>query len=245
MSEENAAKKPKKFALQKISQADIEKFNRERRGIESDFLADVLQSRKNAWTASKVSWLFSFALIGVTGFTIYRYSQPIVPPVITVNPDTNEVQQVSIMIDKMHYTEAMDRYWVGRFVVSHESYDWNSLQQDFDLVNLMSSESVGEEYRHKYTTEHLDKKLGDTEDTKVFIASIVIDQQHGQATVRYSTVRHLHSRDQPEPRKYFIAEMSYRYASFPMTAAQREINPLGFQVTSFRSYEESANHVGN
>lgn len=237
--------KSKRLSLSRVTQADIEKFQQERRGIESEFLSEMASDRKRAWSVAKVSWCFTgLAMFGLF-FTIHRYSQPIVPPVIVMNPETNAVQQVSIMADKMHYSEAMDKYWLGMYVVHHESYDFNSLQIDYDAVGLMSAPSVADDYRRRYTQDKLDKKLGDSEDTQVFIHSVVVDQKHLVASVRFSTVRHVHTRDKADAPKYYIAEIGYKYANVAMTAAQREINPLGFRVTSFRMIEESPEHVGN
>ena len=58
------------------------------------------------------------------------------------------------------------------------------------------------------------------------------------ALVRYASTR----RDPgaaPQPSENWVAVIRYRYSTAPMSADDRLVNPLGFEVTSYRKDAES------
>jgi type IV secretion system protein VirB8 len=228
-----------------VTREDVEKYRAERRGLEVDVLDEVLLSRRRAWqVASGFGALAAVAFI-MAGGTVLRYSQPIPEHMLWMNKDTGEVQQVALMRGETTYGDVIDSYWVSRYVVHHESYDFYSAQADYDAVGLMSSGQVADDYQQRYRgTDAMDKRLGDSENTVVHVTSVILDREHGIATVRYTTTKKYRQRPLPEPTQYWIATVAYKYVVSPMTATQRYINPLGFCVTSFRTNAESVGKVG-
>jgi type IV secretion system protein VirB8 len=242
-----SAKVKSETKLAAISRADIEKYRGERRGLEVDYLDEVLESRKRAWTvATGFGALAGVCVVAVLG-VVFRYSQPIPEHLLTINKDTGEVQEVSLVRGEETYGEVVDSFWIAQYVVHHESYDFYAAQADYDAIGLMSSADVADEYRVSNgfgSSTAIDKRLGDSENTRVHVTSVILDTTHGVATIRYTTTRKFRTRPIAEPPQYWIATVGYRYIVKPMTATQRYINPLGFQVTSFRTNAESAGRVG-
>ncbi|HCB4700148.1 TPA: type IV secretion system protein, partial [Klebsiella pneumoniae] len=163
----------------------------------------------------------------------------------TINKDTGEVSQVKITRDEATYGDVIDQYWISQFVIHRESYDYNSIQVDYDAMSLMASGDVADEYLSMFKgPNRIDKRLGDSERTTVHINSVITDREHGVATVRFTTQQRIRQRPNPEPPRYWIATIAYEYKALPMTAQQRYINPLGFRVTSYRKNAENVGAVG-
>jgi type IV secretion system protein VirB8 len=224
-----------------ITANDIEKYKDERQGLEVDLLDEVLTSRKRAWQVSASAIGFGFFSLTLAGFVIWRYSQPIPEHMLLMDPNTGAVQQVSLMPDETtSYGEVVDSYWIAQFVIHHEGYEFYSAQADYDFINYTATGEVADSYQKLWNgADAPDKKLGDTEMTRVNVSSVILDREHHVATVRYTTTRKYRARPGDEPTKYWIATVGYRYANRPMTAKQRFINPFGLQVLSFRPNAEA------
>lgn len=238
-------KKEQKPVL-KVSREEKDAYQREVRGLEANYVSDTKKSERRAWMVATAFGFVTIIALGITGFTVHQYAQPIPEHILTLNKDTGEAQEVTLMPRQADYDEVTDNYWVSQYVVHHESYDYYSGEADYLAVGLMSSNSVAGDYQKRYTgKEALDKKWGDGVNISVQIKSIILDRQHQTATVRYTTTRRNRQLDRPDPPTYWIATLGYEFANFPMTSSQRYINPLGFRVTSFRTVEENATQVGN
>lgn len=228
-----------------ISKDDVTEYLETRRSLEADFMGEVTQSRKTAWNVAKGAGLVAAFSLALAGFVVFRYAQPIPEHILTVNRDTGEAQVVSLMRNDAKYNETIDSFWCSQFVIHHESYDYWTGQADYDAVGLMSTSGVAEEYKKKFSgKEAMNKVLRDAVSDTVDVKSVMVDEAHQIATVRYKVTRVHHDRDTSDPPRYYIATLAYEYVNLPMTAAQRYINPLGFRVVSWRRVEESAGQVG-
>lgn len=237
----------KKGAKEPISRADMEKYQAERQGLEAEVLDEILLSRKRGWQVGLGGFTFGILSLFVMGFVIYRYSQPVPAHLLVLNPATNSIEQVSLLTPQTTYGEQNDTFWVSRFVTSFESYDFNAAQVDYNTVGLMSSSAVADLYSKRYkwgTSQAADKVLGDSENTTVKIASVILDRENSVATVRFSTTKKFRTRPGSEPSQYWIATVAYTYDNVLLKAAERYINPLGFRVLSYRVNAEAAGNVG-
>jgi type IV secretion system protein VirB8 len=228
-----------------VKRDEMEAFQKERQGLEVDVLDEVLSSRKVAWRTAGGMFVLTIAAFAITGLVIHRYSQPLPTHMMTYNDATHELQQVSLMEAKATYGEEWDKYWVSQFAIHRESYDFYSVQADYDAVGLMATADVAEEYQKLFSgPKGLDKVLGDTQNTRVKVSSVLLDREHGVATVRYTTTKKYRQRSLPEPPEYWIAVVAYTYDNILLTAEQRAINPLGFRVMSWRKNAEASSNVG-
>lgn len=234
-----------KLALRKhgapITADDLEKYKEERQGLEVDLLDEILSSRQFAWKVT--SWSICVGLFGMAlaGFVVWRYSQPVPEHMLIANQQTGAVQDVSLLPNNTSsYGDVIDSYWIGQFVIHHEGYEFYSAQADYDFISLTAAGEVADGYQKLWSGENApDKTLGDSEMTTVNVSSVIVDRDHGTATVRYSTTKKYRARPSAEPPKYWIATVAYKYVSKPMTAKQRFINPLGLQVMAFRPNPEA------
>ncbi|WP_058362020.1 virB8 family protein [Xanthomonas translucens] len=230
-----------------VTRDTIDHYQQERRGLEVDVLDEVLLSRKRAWQVAACFGVLTVASIGLSMFIVHRYSQPLPQHILWQDGKTGAVEQLSLTKDTKSYDEITDSYWISQFVQHYESYDFNTAQVDYDAVGLMASPEVAEQYVTRYkwgTTDAIDKRIGDSENTRVHINSVILDSASGTATVRFTTTRKVRQRPTSEPPQYWIAIIGYKFEKSLMTASQRNLNPLGLRITSYRVNSESANKVG-
>jgi type IV secretion system protein VirB8 len=221
----------------------LEQYKKERQGLELDLTDEILESRKRAWTVSRYLAGITVAALGLAGFVIWRYAQPLPEHMLIANPQTGSVEQVSIVPGgkATTYGELVDSYWIGQFVIHHEGYEFYTAQDDYDFVNLTTTGNLHDTYISLWGgSKAPDKVLGDSEMTTVHIESVIPDEEHKIATVRYTTTKKYKNRPQPEPTVYWIATIAYDYQPGLMNPKQRFINPLGFKVLSFRPNTEAS-----
>jgi type IV secretion system protein VirB8 len=229
-------------ALRKPITADaLEQYKAERAGLELDLLDEILTSRRRGWQVGCVGIAFGFLGLLLSGFVVWRYSQPIPEHMLVQDKATGAVQQVSLIPgEQTSAGEATDAYWVAQFVIHHEGYNFYTAQADYDFISLTATGEVADSYNKLWGGPKApDKVLGDSQLTNVSVSSVILDREHGIATIRYTTTRKFKERPEADPPVHWIATVSYTYASKLMTAKQRYINPLGFQVLAFRPNTEA------
>ncbi|WP_193061073.1 virB8 family protein [Halomonas sp. 3A7M] len=235
--------KPPKEKQEKIKKDDWKQYLSERNTLEAEIIGEAYKSRSRAWSVAKVSSAITIGCLLVMAILIYRYSQPLPPNLLTINDDTGEVSTVTLMREEISYGTALDRYWLSRYVVARETYNFFNQQEHYDTVMLMSSRQVGAEYADQFGGDSgLDVRWGDSRTIRVNVTSVIPNESNpGTATVRFNTqVRDL-SRSRPDPVEYWIAQINYHYPNSTMTSTQREVNPLGFRV---RGYEVQPEMLG-
>lgn len=226
--------------LKALKREQIESFKKERQGLEVDIMNEVLSSRRTAWRVATVSIIAGIVGFGVAATVIHKYSQPMPPFLLTYNSADHDIQQIKMTRDQESYGQALDTMFLTRYVLARESYDFNSVQADYDAVGLMSTPNVADSYLTKFRGRNsIVKQLGDSEVTRTYINSVILDREHSVATIRFTTIRRVRSNPVDDPPRHWIAVMGYTYQALPMNATQRQINPLGFRVTSYRVNPES------
>jgi type IV secretion system protein VirB8 len=229
-------------ALRKPITADaIDQYKAERQGLELDLLDEILTSRRRGWQVGGVGASFGFLALLLAGFVIWRYSQPIPEHMLVQDQQTGAVQQVSLVPGQQTSAgEVVDSYWVAQFVIHHEGYNFYTSQADYDFIRLTATGEVATTYNKLWSGANApDKVLGDGQTTLVNVSSVILDREHGLATVRYTTQKKYRERPDADPPVHWIATVAYKYESKLMTAKQRFINPLGFQVLAFRPNTEA------
>ncbi|EPQ7029119.1 VirB8/TrbF family protein, partial [Klebsiella pneumoniae] len=136
----------KKNKIQAISREDLNKYHEETQGLERDMVNEILNSRSRAWKIATAFFVFAVVSMVTAVGVIIRFAQPLPAYLTTINKDTGEVSQVKITRDEATYGDVIDQYWISQFVIHRESYDYNSIQVDYDAMSLMASGDVADEY---------------------------------------------------------------------------------------------------
>lgn len=215
-----------------VKKEQMKAYMEESRGLERDLLSEVVRSRTSAWRVAGFMGLLALVGFGA-GFAGMSQDSP--PPLILrVDNATGAVEPVTVMREhEASYGEVVDEYWINQFVLNYESYDYNTIQKEYDTTALLSSPDVQRQYYALYEgPEARDSKLSNRVRILPTIRSIQLNGK-GQATVRFTT-RDVYTNGTLPVTKHWIATVGYKYVAAPMNREDRRVNPLGFQVTSYR-----------
>lgn len=212
---------------------DYKRYLVEAAGYERDFMAEVVRSRTMAWRVAGVA-----LLVGIVGFAagIAGNRHPSPPPVVLrVDKATGAVDVLSTLDNaQIDYGQAVDESNINRFILLRESYDWNTIQSDYNTMGLFASPSVIADYEKLYNdNDGRQVKLANHAHIVAKVVSIILNPGTTTATVRFTTDT-FHDNGSADSEKHWIATLAYQYVNAQMTVEQRRINPLGFQVVSYR-----------
>ncbi len=115
-----------------------------------------------------------------------------------------------------------------------------TLNADYRKVALFSADAARSSYLTKMQVSNPESPLILYPRTTVIDAKVKSVSPIGPNTVlvRFDTIRE-DPRAQPQPAGSWVAVIRYRYSSQPMRIEDRFVNPLGFQVTSYRKDPEA------
>ncbi|WP_188012757.1 virB8 family protein [Photobacterium damselae] len=197
----------------------------------------IAKSEKRAWTIVKVTC--GLTILSWLALVLLMPLKQTVPYVVTVDKNSGQSQVVNVLdtqTETVSEKEVLNNYWLSNYVRWREVYDWYTLQQDYDNTLAFSAPNVQTEYASIFTgKDALDSMWGKRIKATVEILSIVNNMKSQIATIRFEkTVKNVE--DTGDGKKHvWIATIGYRYApDKKMSAQERLINPLGFEVTSYR-----------
>jgi type IV secretion system protein VirB8 len=218
---------------------DLEQYLEESRGLERDYLEELVRSRRAAWrVAAGAAVLVAAALAAVVALVPLKRVEAFV---LRVDNATGAVDLVTTLRDgQASYGEVVDRYFLNKYVLARESYDYETLQTAYDTTALMSSGEVQREYAALFDgPKARDKVLANRVRVVVKVRSIAPGTTRNTAVVRFAT-RAAHADGTSEPEESLVATIGFRYVGGAMHEQDRLVNPLGFQVTSYRVDPEIA-----
>lgn len=203
--------------------------------------SDIERTRKTAkiaWYVAGGCMIISGLAVGaVLGLTPLKTVEPFV---IRVDNNTGATDIVTVMKQReTSYGEVMDKFWLAQYVRYREGYDWQTVQDTFDATNLLSSPSeqtaFSQIYKDNPNAPH--KILRDTAKVVVKVKSIAFVGNMAQVRLEKAVIPLNKNNIVPPPQNY-IATIAYEYKNAGMKDEDRLINPLGFQVTSYRIDKE-------
>lgn len=212
---------------------EVKAYLAEAQGVERDYAHELDKSRRTAWrVAIAASALAGCAVLAVAAMAPLKSVEPFV---IRVDNATGAAELVQTMSDApASYGEVVDRYWLNQYVLNREAYDYYTIQQNYDTTALLSAPDVQTEYFRTYEgPQARDKVLQNSARVLVTVKSITPNPKLKTAIVRFSTQQRHHD-GRALPVEDWIATMGYSYVNAPISEKDRRINPLGFQVTSYR-----------
>ncbi|GAO01284.1 virB8 family protein [Anaeromyxobacter sp. PSR-1] len=212
---------------------DLEQYLEESRGLERDYLEELVRSRRAAWrVAAGAAVLVAAALAALVALVPLKRVEAFV---LRVDNATGAVDLVTTLRDgQASYGEVVDRYFLNKYVLARESYDYETLQSAYDTTALMSSGDVQREYAALFDGPMArDKVLANRVRIMVNVRSIAPRTTRNTAIVRFVT-RAAHADGTSEAEESLVATIAFRYVGGAMHEQDRLVNPLGFQVTSYR-----------
>jgi type IV secretion system protein VirB8 len=211
----------------------------EARSWAADAQAARDRSRRFAWgvaaAAVTIAVLEALALIALAPL------KTVVPYTLLVDRNTGFVEA----LDPAHPLPlqpqaALTQSLLAQYVVARETFDIAGLAEQYQKVALWSAEAARRDYLSMMTSGNPDNPL-----TRYPRSTVVQTHVESVSPVAADTalVRFYTEQSDPDhgprPRAYWAAMVRYRYSGEPMTLADRLVNPLGFQVVSYRRDQEA------
>lgn len=228
-------------------------FAKKREKEDSEVVVDLLADAKG-WYANRYdavvvqrNVLFIFALFSLGAVALSVIAVLSVSKSRTIEPFVVEVEKKSgittlvnpITVKQYAADEVLNRYFVIEYIRSRELFDPNNFQYNFYVkVRLFSSQPVYNEFRNWTRLSNAESPLNlysniSTGDLKI---RSIQNLRPGNVQVRFTLE---FSRKNGEVlKKDRIATITFQYTSLEMNEQQRQINPLGFQITYYRADDE-------
>ena len=204
----------------------------------------VLLAKQSAKTAWKVSTGFGLlALMAICSVFIMMPLKEIVPYVIKVDNATGHTTVARSIDDakSVSYGEELDKYWINKFIIARNGYEWETIQNSFNTVKLMANRSVFGSYNNYITGENSPAKIfGENKTIRIDIHTITFlpttSNDYSLAQIRFT--RKIENNVGGDTIEYkptiWTATITFNYLSEIKTEDERIINPLEFLVTSYR-----------
>ena len=191
-------------------------------------------SRRIAWwiagIAAAIALLESLALVLLTPL------KTVEPYTLMVDRTTGYVQALKPLDEtKITPDAALTQSFLVQYVIAREGFDMATLNASYRKVALFSADTARTSYLRQMQVSNPESPLvrlprGSIVDVRVKSVSPI---GKDAALVRFDTVRSDSSAG-PHPAAAWVAVVRYRYSTAPMSLEDRFVNPLGFQVTSYR-----------
>ena len=155
------------------------------RDLEAKNQENIEKSEARAWKVARISWLISLVL-GAVIVSILPLRE-VVPFLIRDNGTGIPDVITRLDVETLTTDDAMDKHFISQYIKTREGYYFNTLQQEYELTQMMSSDEVAKDYRSIYEGKNArDQKLGSSNTVKPEIISIVLSKKEvgtdGQAS---------------------------------------------------------------
>lgn len=205
------------------------------KAFESAEIVRVHKSAKIAWRICGACLLITGLSVGaVAGLTPLKETRPYV---VKVDNNTGLTEIVTVMKNKEQtYGEIIDKHWLSQYIQYRESYDWVTIQDSYDATMLFSSPEIQAAFAKIYNDnpQAPHKILKNQYKVVAKVKAITFIGNTAQIRFEKRMIPVVGDLSKEFPTENMIATVGYEYANQPMSEEARRINPLGFQVTSYR-----------
>lgn len=214
-------------------------FDRQAMDFETSLSYIAKKSTQRAWIVAFFAVIV--ALISSLAVSFLTPLKTVEPYVIRVDNTTGMVDIITALSEKdISKNEALDKHFITQYVKAREGYYYDMLNNDYVLVQLLSSPEVASDYRSIYEGENArDVELKNNYQIEPQILSIVLNDSNG---VKTSTIRLklkvLNRSTSGLTEKLVVVTLSYDYFVEGIREQDRLDNPLGFKVLNYRIDEE-------
>ncbi len=185
------------------------------------------------------------SVFAVMQLTPYKSVEPFV---IQVDEKSGIVQRVD-PVTKQQFTanEAIENYFIVKYITARETYDISDLRHNYNIVRVMSNQSVYADFRRQATPKNPNSPAAVLQTsgkrTVKFKSITYIDttapgqQQRANAPqvaqVRVQVTDNLPKVPAPVV-SHQVITLQFQFSDLNLTQEDRYINPLGFTVLSYR-----------
>ncbi|WP_233968898.1 VirB8 family type IV secretion system protein [Pectobacterium polaris] len=212
------------------------------RTFESVLLEKDEREKKLAWRIAAIG--FALAAMAITALIIVLPLKTTETELWSVDKQTGRYEYMTRIKEQSISTEkALAQALAAHYVRLREGYNYFALQRDYDDVQLFNSDSVNRDYLDGFNSNQAPDIIFNKAEYVVSIDIIsnvhatATDPDH-LATLRIKrTIRRIV--DNSVKTDVWNIRLTYRYLPRKqLTDSQREVNPLGFIVTSYQRDKE-------
>lgn len=200
---------------------------------------DLERSNRRAWIVAIIAAIIAFLEALALVFLVPL--KTVEPYTLLVDRQTGSVEALAPLDAQVVAPDAaLTRSFLVQYVIARESFTFHTVQDDFRKVVLWSDQRAGERYQQTMEASNPNSPLFYLPNGGVIKTRIrsVSNLAEGRAMVRFTTTRIDQGAGLQEP-QYWVAIVNYTFSAAAMSEADRYINPLGFQVTSYRRDAET------
>jgi len=203
-------------------------------------------SKATLRTSRRVAWWIAGAAIVVAVLEAVALAalaplKTVIPYTILVDRQTGYVQTVKgLEPGTMTQDSAVTQSFLVQYVIARETFDAADLRDNYHKVLVWSAGDQRTEYQREMERANPSSPLNVYQPTTIVSTTIksVSLLSPTTALVRFDTTRGENGASAGEVRSW-AAVLAFRYSGAPMTMEDRFLNPLGFQVTSYRRDAET------
>jgi type IV secretion system protein VirB8 len=200
---------------------------------------DAARSRRLAWTIAGIAvGLAFFEAVALAMLVPLKTVQPIT---LLVDRHTGYVQALDPTSPRRVVAdEALTQAFLAQYVTAREGFDRATISADYRKVALLSSGPARAAYLAALPGSNPASPLNRYPPGTIVMARVksVSKLEPGTALVRFDTQQQDRS-GRLGPAQPWISVIRYRYTDAPMTVEDRLVNPLGFQVLTYRRDAEA------
>lgn len=197
------------------------------------------RSRTLAWTIAGIAT--AVALIEAIALAALTPLKREVPYTLLVDRQTGAVEALKPLEQETIAPDAaLTRSFLVQYVIARESFDRDTLVPNYRKVALLSTGEARARYLASMRASNPASPLASlprNANIDVLIRS-VSSLTGNRSLVRFSTVR-TDPGGRGQVAQHWVAVVSYRYTEAEMSADDRLLNPLGFQVIRYRRDPET------
>jgi type IV secretion system protein VirB8 len=204
-----------------------------------DIHGSLRASRRVAWIVAGCACVVAVA----EGLALAALAplKTVVPYTLTVDRQTGFVETASgLKPGPLSQDVAVTDAFLAQYVLARETFDMTDLQANYRKVALWTAGPAHDAYIREMSADNPASPIktnppGTVVQTTIKSISLL---SRTSALVRFQTERH--DSGGPGLIQPYAAVVSFRYTGAPMRMEDRFVNPLGFEVTSYRRDAETA-----
>lgn len=224
---------------QKMNSAKtVAEYLKNMQNFESDRIEFIKRQNKIAWRVAAGACLITVFTLGAMASMMPL--KTVAPFIVRVDNNTGETDVVDPLSNGQEtYEEKLNKFWTQQFVMLRESYYWSTLKDSAGRLELMSTSSVFNQFQSYLNGAKSPLTLfKSTRSVKVEIKGTTFFETDGevfaQTRLTKTVIDNAGVPVDMYPVTHWIATSTFDYQKEIKREKEEQVNPLGFQVTSYR-----------
>ena len=201
------------------------------------------RSRRTAWIVAGIA--VGIAAIQAVALVVLVPLKQTMPYTITVDRETGYVQTTrGVNLGTLSETEAVAQSFVVQYVLARETFDAADYRELYRKTLAWSQGTAETDYLRdwdKTNPNGIQSRVSPNTRIQVTVKSVTILGPRS-AMIRFDTERS-EGGGGPGMRQPWVASVVYSFSNKPINEQDRYLNPLGFQISSYRRDAETTQPV--